>query len=768
MTLLKLSAFFGVSQATLAITCLSYAGVVSAQAAAGPTAQAGHADGEALPEIVVTATKRTTNVQTTPLAISALSADALRNAQVQGLKDLQQLTPSLIVSANAGQENPIALRGISSGIQGIGGDSPVAIYLDGVYIARPQGALFQFSDIERIEVLRGPQGTLFGRNNTGGAINIITALPNAVPSASFGVRYGSRNELVLRGALNGPITDSLFLKIGASHRRTDGDQRFADTGRRANPENSTTIDAGVRFVPSTNFTFDLRADYSKFLIPTLQRVLSPVGSRYGLASCPINCDLIFTDQKGAFQRAHGGGVGLTTAVRLGAADLKSITAYRDLTVNLFNDIDYTDVRLLRFAQKTRAKQFTQELNLSSHGDTKLKWIVGVYYFHENSSADITLQQFQTDTRSLIIANTAFIKTNSYAAYANIGYDMTPRLTVSAGLRYSHEKKNFVRNGGVLVTTVVSSNDISPRPAFTPQYDTRRTFSYANPRADIQYKLTDANFVYASYSTGNKSGGFATSAAGTLDPSFGPEKITAYELGSKNTLFDRQLRLNLSAFYYQYSGLQVALTPQPGVRAIFNAASATIKGADLEVAFAPSGVPGLRLSGSLALLDAKYKDFRVNFATLGAAAAAGQCFSSTLSPALVCEFSGHRLPRSPQVQLSATINYKLDLGRAGVVEPSVQASSFGRYFYLPNNDRPYGESRPYTDVDGQLTWSPASSQWRFGVWVRNLTNERHITNSIIQTFGPSGVTGTPFPGGGTSENGFINAPRSVGIDISSRF
>jgi iron complex outermembrane recepter protein len=205
-----------------------------------------------------------------------------------------------------------------------------------------------------------------------------------------------------------------------------------------------------------------------------------------------------------------------------------------------------------------------------------------------------------------------------------------------------------------------------------------------------------------------------------------------------------------------------------VRSIFNAAKATIKGVDAEFEFAPNAAPGLRIAGNVALLDATYDDFTVNFAALGAAGAAGQCQGGALSAALSCSFAGNRLPRSPKFQASLSARYKFDLGDTGSLEPGVQVSHFNTYFYTPNNNTPAGASSAYTNIDARLTWSPPKGNWQIGAWVKNLTDQRHITASILQNLGPSTVTGTPFPNGGVGYFGMVNDPRTYGVEIGVRF
>lgn len=721
-----------------------------------------------LVDIVVTATKRATNLQTTPIAITAVTAEGLAEAQIDDIRDLQKLTPGLVISANAGQENPISLRGISSGIQGIGGDSPVAIYLDGVYIGRPQGALFEFPDVERIEVARGPQGTLSGRNSTAGAINIVTSAPDSQFSASAVARYGSYDELALRGTINVPLSSNLFFKVGAAHRQNEGYQRDAITGQHVNRDKNTVVDAGLRFEATPDLTFDLRGDYSYTELPVFTRFLSPSIPKYGLIACPIDCDLVYRNERDGFQNTKSGGVGLTTTIDLGAINLKSITAYRFQRGEVLGDNDQVEFRLAKFSTINKSDQFSQELTFSSKSGQPFTWVAGLYYFHEKSTSDFALQFFQTDTRSLVLGGLATIKTDSYAAYADASYEVSPVLTFSVGARYSKEKKDFNRIGGQGIFNVVVDGPIAPRPPYATQYDLSRTFEYFDPRAAVQLKLTPTNFLYASVSRGSKSGGFSFAAQGTTDPSFRPEKLLAFEVGSKNTFFDNQFRANLSAFYYDYADLQQSLTPLPGVRSIYNAASAKVKGVELELALRPRAIPGLELSANASYLDATFDKFSVDFSGLGLNGARGQCDGGVLSPALVCDFGGNELPRSPHFQATFIGQYEIDLGDIGTLTPRAQVAYSGRFYYTANNSAPAAEAVRSAIVDAQLNYRPRDSNFKIGVWVRNLTDKRVIAGSVVQNLSPSAVTGTPFPGGVVGYFGLVNPPRTYGVEASVRF
>ena len=719
------------------------------------------ADLAGVQDIVVTAMRMETNLQSTPISVSAVTSQSLENNRVDDVRQLASLAPSLVITGQAGQEYPIALRGISSGSQSIGGDSPVAIYLDGIYLGRQQASLFDLPDIERIEVSRGPQGTLFGRNNTGGAINVITEKPSGDPHGRMLARYGTRNEVAVKGFYTGPITDNLFFKIGGTAHSIDGFERWSFTGDRVNNERTYALNAGLLWNATDKLSFDLRADYSDAQLPLAVRLFTPGNGKYGLDVCAIDCDILYAEDKSEFdQNLKNYGVGLTTQYDVADGWMaKSITGYRRFKVDYIFSNDAIEVPVQRLELHTKSNQFSQELQLAKT-EGPLTGVAGLYYFYEKSYALYAQDYASSATAPVqITAANARVVTNSYAAFADGTYAITDRLGISAGIRFSHEKKTFFRVGGAGVGTY-TPGAIQPLPPFTPQYDLAHSWDSFSPRVALNYKITPGIFAYATVSKGDKSGGFSFSGTGAADVSFDPEKVYAYEVGLKNTLFNRQLRLNLSAFYYDYKGLQVAVATQ-AVRTIFNAASARVKGLEAEFEVKPHILPGLTLSGNLSLMDAKYRDFLLPVANPAA------CIGGTFdSAALTCDLAGLRLPRAPKFQGTFIISYDHELASGAKISPQLKIIQQGRLYYTEQNDV-YASKPSTTQLDAQLAFTTANGIWRFTLWGKNLTDKRYIANARLTNIRASTYPGA-FAQNVTAEYGVPNAPRAYGVEVSARF
>jgi len=713
-----------------------------------------------LEEITVTATRRETDMQVTPIAVTALSSEALEAARVDDVRQLSALSPALVISGQAGQEYPISLRGISSGSQAVGGDSPVAIYLDGVYLGRQQASLFDLADIKRIEISRGPQGTLFGRNNTAGAINIITAQPSDEAAGKVSARYGSRNEVSLKGAYNLPLSDQLFLKIAATSRSIDGFETWQQTGRKVNGERSTAVNTGMRWVSGEGTDIDLRADYSKATFPLAVRLITPIG-RYGIDKCPIDCDQLNAEDGHAFdQDVENYGAGLTVTHELNEQlTLKSITGARRFKVDYIFNNDSTEYVIQRFDFHPVSDQLSQELTLSGNHD-RFNWLTGVYYFWEDSDSPYAQDYSPNGTNIQITAARAYIETNSYAVFADGTYDITDALSLSAGVRYSSDKKDFVRDGANGVGTYTPGT-ISPLPAFVRQYDLSNTWNSTSPRVSLNYKFTPDVFGYVTVSKGDKSGGYSFSGSGTADLSFDPEEVRSYEIGLKNTLLDGQFRLNLSAFYYDYTGLQVAVATAAAVRTIFNAASAEVTGAELELEFAPAALPGLSISGNASYLDATYKEFNLPVAN------APSCIGGVFTAAtLTCNLEGNELPRAPKFQSTLIGAYEIATPGGGRIVPQVKVTYQDAMFYTEQNDI-YASKEATTEFDAQISYRPTDS-WAFTVWGKNLTDKRYIANGRQANVRNTAIPGSPFSTPFVGEYGVPNAPRAYGVEASLRF
>ena len=718
-------------------------------------------------DIIVTATRQETDLQTTPIAVSAVTSDTLLENHVDDVRGLGSLAPSLVISGQAGQEFPIAIRGISSGSQAIGGDSPVAVYLDGIYLGRQLAILFDLPDIERIEVSRGPQGTLFGRNNTAGSINIITKKPSFEDGGRLLIRYGNRNALAVKGYYSGALSDKVALKIGATAHRDDGFETWVQTGDKVNGENTYTINGGLLIQPSENLEFDLRADYTDGTVGLAVRHLAPTPGpvSYGIDACPIDCDQLNAEDSFAFdQNLKNYGVGLTTSLDVGEdLLLRSITGYRYSNVNYVFNNDSIELVLQRFQYDATAEQFSQELNISkNHG--RFTWIAGLYYFQEDNTLPYAVEGYGAPGGpSRVTAAEATVDTRSYAVYANGNFDVTDQFSVTLGGRFSHEKKSFTRYGtqlfGSYFPGIVEAGD---RSTYALEYDLTDSWDSFSPRISLNYEITPDVFAYATFSKGDKSGGYSFSAAGIDDASFNPEKVLSYEVGLKNTLFDRQMRLNLSAFYYDYTGLQIAVAPTPGVRQIVNAGKAEVYGLEAEFDIRPQGLEGFSISGNAAYLDATYKEFLLPEGN------PALCIGGVYDPvAMTCDLKGNRLPRSPKFSATVIVRYAAET-EIGTITPQVKITHQGSMFYSEQND-PYGAKDATTEIDAQLSFTPQGSAFTITGWVRNLTDERYIYNARPSAIRAApGFPDTPFPVNGVGSYGRPNPPRSYGVEVSAKF
>lgn len=718
------------------------------------------------PEIVVvTATRQATNLQTTPIAVTALSSESLAEARVEDIRQLSGLAPSLIITGQAGQEFPIALRGISSGVQGVGGESPVAIYLDGVYLGRQLADLFDLPDIKRIEISRGPQGTLFGRNNTAGSINIITRRPSlSGPSGRLQVDYGRFNEMELKGYYTAPISNDLAVKVGGTFHRSDGFQTWAQTGQHVNGDRFGTVDAGLLYKPNQDLTIDLRADYTKAVLGLAIRQIKPGTGKYGIDVCPIGCDLLYAEDKSEFdQNLENYGFGLTGEYNMGWARLRSITGWRSSTVDNMTNTDATEIPIQGIHYHSLAHQFSQELNLLVSTD-RFKGVAGLYYFTEDSYTPYEVEYFPGPTLvSRIIAAKAHVNDESYAAFVDGTVNLTDRLSLSAGVRVTRESKAFKRRDAIPFAGTFTPSYIQ-MPAAYPKvaFDQHRTWDSVSPRGSISYKFSPDIFGYVTVSKGDKSGGYSFSAAGTSDASFNPEKLVSYEAGLKNRLFDHQLTLNLAGFYYQYSGLQVAVATSANIRTIFNAASARVHGIEAEFNFVPRAIPGLSISGNASYLHARYRKFDMPVANKAV------CVGGTFNAATyICDLSGNTLPRAPEFSANVMILYNIELPGDSILAPELRIAQQGRMFYTEQND-PYAGKGATTELDAQLSYMPANSRFKFTAWVKNLTDVRYIANARQSNSPPSTVPGSPFSHPTVGSIGVPNAPRTFGVEISAAF
>ena len=661
----------------LALSLVVGAGQAHAQAAAdGETVESG------VEEIVVTARKRAESLQDTPISISAFTEQGLEARQVQQVSGIAQLTPNLIFDttspiAGSSAAATMFIRGVGQANSVPTVDLGVGLYIDGVYVARSVGGLVDLLDVERIEVLRGPQGTLFGRNTIGGAISITTAKPDDRLRGEASLLYGTDNHVVTRGMINVPLAANLFVKGTVSYEMQDGYVRRPD-GHHTGDKNRLSGRLALRWQPADAVTVDLAFDGTRertngaayVLTDAVPGAAFPSFSNLVLnaGTCAVGADPLnnppalaacfgphwispgrnrdYSDLP-AYSNLDLWGVSGVVTIDLGGVELKSITAYRDLKSRFSLDQDHSPVDVASVVTSYTQWQFSQEIQLLGKlfGD-RLDWVVGGYYFKEKANDQ------QRVTFPVADFNSGGDNDNdSLAAFAQGTYAILPALDLTLGIRYTRDTKRFLPRQPILSTVL----PFPPGTLILPNVEATRRFEKWTPMANLSYRFSPELLAYVTYSEGFKSGGFTQSVfppifpapgqnPADVIPSFEPETVKVIEGGFKSDLFDRRLRLNGALFRTSYQNVQITVQNVSVAPIILNAAEARIWGAELEAVAVP--VDGLTLEGGLGWLDAKYIE-----------TAPGAQVTVT-----------DKLIKAPKWSLSGAIAYKFEAGGDWTVTP----------------------------------------------------------------------------------------------------
>ena len=676
---------------------------------------------------VVTAGKNgDRDLQTTPLAASVLKGDDLARNARHSVAQLAGMAPSVTFSQNSDFAQ-LTIRGIGSSVVFAGTDPSSAVYLDGVYLARPVMVLGDFVALDRVEVVRGPQGTLYGRNAVGGAINLVTKPPTSEFEASAALSAGNLNMIRTDARVSGPIGRKTLLGSAAVVRGVrDGFVR--DLNHPDHPlggEDVTALQGKLHWVANRHADVVISADateqdpvpltYAKvlFVKPGFQ-VDNPADLHQVRAS---------TLAEGHIRQ---GGAAVRLTLRLPAmTTLTSLTAYRALDYRVVNDADVTELDLTAVDFRERQHQWSQELTLSRQR-SRLSWVVGLFLLSEADRQPVAIDLGASRSESRLVTR---VDASSAAAFGQSTLALTRRLSVTAGLRYTSEHKT-IANAGAL---------FSPGPSITPvagtayAYTDARSHDAWTPRAGVEARLNDGLFAYATATRGFKSGGFnMTSRQAGLG--YAPEWAWSYEAGFKMTPARSRATLNLAAFHMNYSDLQVQTAIRPGVIDISNAAQATIRGIEVEGAVRLPGA--VHAGGHLAWLDARYD----RYVAVGVGGATG-------------DVAGHRLGNAPEWAGRLWLEATGALGRGGWWLLRADARSQATVFFTPFNDAIQRQA-PYAvlDVTGEV--GPASRVWTVGAWARNLTDTNYITGTFSTP--PPAIGGRP------------GLPREGGVRLAIRW
>ena len=552
-----------------------------------------------LEEIVVTAQRRAENLQEVPIAIAAVTADALARAGVNDTNSLSQIVPSVNFQ-RSGASGLFFVRGVGTTNASVGDEGSNAFYVDGVYIPDLSGTVTQFNNIARIEVLKGPQGTLFGRNAFGGLIHIITKEPGDVFEAQGEAGYGNYQTAQGKLYVGGPVTDTVSMDLALTgYDQAKGWGRNVTLNRDIKKMQYWGARSKLVWKPSDSVKVTLAGDYYDMDDNTsigwsvdedfpARGLTGPV---YSIGSMDTASDQY------SLTKLKSWGVSGTIEADLGFANLTSISSLRDSTNNSDFDVDATQIPWLRITFESGSRAYQQELRLASADTDPLSWQIGAFYLRsevDNASRFRGLGVGGINGGTFIDAT---LDTDSYAAFGELSYKLTPSTQVIGGIRYTKDKRKL--GGGQYV---VVNNTLGP---FTPTEDgiDYGRFTY---RLAIRQELTDDISVYASYNRGFKAGTYSLQSP--INPPVQPQYINAYEIGVKSELFDRRLRVNAAAFHYDISNYQIrsATAGALGAAVLLNAASVKVDGLDVEFDAAPTD--NLRIFGGFTWLDSRFASF----------------------------------------------------------------------------------------------------------------------------------------------------------------
>jgi iron complex outermembrane receptor protein len=788
--------------ATTAMTSLSFIAIPAF--AQDNTAQDSAAQGattdSGIGEIVVTAQKRSENIQNVPIAISAVGSQFLESRGITSIDGLGAIAPNVKFERAPSNKtiSQISIRGSVTINPAVTWEPAVGLYLNGVYIAKAQGSIFDVADLERVEILRGPQGTLYGRNALAGAVNLVPKMPSGELGFKGEISYGNYNAWKGRAVLDLPSFGPFSLKLSGQIQKRDGfikvvpnayPQAFLAGPNSVNRTNDVDGKSGMvqlRFHPEGSiFTADYMFDYSKFdqrpdyaQLVRINRngdprdIFDPNSPSYPFAGAffPLNLydragrqSIASLDANPLYEKSRTFGHGLTLALDLGDATVKSITAYRNLEWSDSLDLDGSPLPVALTQRDTKFHSWSQELQVTGKAlDSRLNYVVGLFYYKEKAET-LGPQSFfgggasyQSDYGS---------HTEALAGYAQLDYNFTDALKLTLGARYTHEEKDITRYfrinydsaNGITAPLVVANLPYGSVP------DAK--YNSFSPAVTLAYQANKDINLYARFAQGFKSGGFngetnsfgaptadCPSGAIELCNPYRPEKVNSYEIGLKTRLADGKVIFNVAAFWDEHKDIQLSVF-KAGAGAssvVNNAAQARIRGLEIETVLRP--VDQLTVNASLAFIDPKYKSYIEAVNGVDTDVSRNRAF-----------------PHTPKTTASAGVDLRVAQGDWGRLNLSGDISYVSSYYTFPyalvtatpsdqNANNTKSKGRTIVNLRAGIADVPlASAKAEISLWVKNLTKENNPSNFI--DFGP---------GFGGLTVGYFPDPRTYGLTVGVKF
>lgn len=679
----------------------------------------------ALGEIIVTANRRAESAQSVPIAVTALSSEEIRRTGAVDTNALTGKIPSLSIP----HQGPklYFLRGVGTTGTSNNVEQSVATYIDGVYLYSTWAAGVPFTGMERVEVLKGPQGTLFGRNTTGGVIQGVTRDPLQDPTVEASVGYGNYDTATGTFFGSTRLADTLGVSLAVDYRdqgKGYGYNRVRD--ERTMYHDNLSVQFKTAFAPDDDTRLTAFFWYDRSKSSGWNSKIAPgYAGADGVVRDLDRYEFVADTRDALNYKSYLGYLRLDRD--FGDVNLVSISAYRKLDMVNYLDQDATPARVIEVNPSILPlSNFSQEIQLLSPETSKLKWLVGGYYFWgEASYLPIVLMGSGAGAAGQIEYYRTQ-KTESAAAFGQASYEILDNLTLTAGLRYTSEHQYFLP----AVTSI--RGEVIDRMPGDKQDSSGWTYRLA-----VDYKLSPDVMLYASYNRGLKSGGFTLVTLARI-PGYEPEKLDAYEVGFKSELFDRRVRLNAAAYYYKFSDIQVGQTTTGGIQ-VGNAASAEIKGVDIDVE--ATIIRNLTASGSIGIVDGEYTDYPNAVA-----------FIPTPTGARPVGFNGKGMDTvfSPHFSWTAGLNYTLPLASAGNLDLNMFVQHVDKQYSAADNALPI---QAHTVANASISWQSDGGRFGATLWARNLFDEVYDSNAQES---PLGYYHTPAP------------PRTYGLTLSTKF
>ncbi len=702
-------------------------------------------DDVALEEVIVTATRMRESLQDIPVSVSALSAEQMEFRNIENTRDLQSSVPNISISANTGTASGgrIFIRGIGDDESRIGADSAVAAYVDDVYLARQTGALIDVLDLERVEVLRGPQGTLYGRNATGGAIKYVSKRPDTeVSNLDLYATIGNYSRYDLKAVGNLAFGENTAIRASVLRRERDGVFIAWSDASDIGAWDTTAARLALQHNFANDWTFYAAVDYvndESDPVPTsIPEGFDRDNNIYTLdPALNLNCsDPTQSLWSGCFENysseVETKGFMMDITGPIGTFTFRSLTGYRELEDDLNSNFGS-----FNYQQQTDQDQFSQEFTLESAFTGPLNFIAGLYYFKEDANLDFLFA----------LSQTLNIETKAWALFGEATWDISEQWRLVAGLRYTDEEKDFVGKN-------IFFTDVLGFPGF--ESTDNRSFDDTNYRLALQWYATSDVMFYGSISNGFKSGGYSSDCFSPVPVCFNPvlpEEVTTWELGLRSEFFDNRWRVNFTYFDNDYEDLQLGGSTRRGfIR--FNVPKVATNGFEIESVF--QATEKLSFDGYIAYLDGEYKE--LNQDAVDSIAGTGpnpKCGGQI--PTDECVINNFSLKNAPEWNYMLAANYVTNFNSGHFMTFRVSAAYEDESYNLVGN--PEAIKRDETTIwDARIALNNPNDTWSIALWGKNLSDEVYYPAATTVGAAAIGVPGLAFPG----------QPRTYGVDFRYTF